>query len=120
MVKAIIQSKEKWNDTGIDVVKDVLYTYSAKGIWKDSDRECDANGYSNFMLDIFSFTKRTYSAKWFQLIGVINKDSKYTIKFRKDDTFIAPENGRLWAYANDACFAYKNNSGYIELELNEQ
>jgi ABC-type phosphate transport system substrate-binding protein len=32
--------------------------------------------------------------------------------------FIAPASGRLWAYANDAAFAYWNNKGSVALTIN--
>ena len=114
MVMATIKSNEKWNDTGIDLIEGRRYTYTATGLWKDWKTECDADGYSSFYLDLVSIAKRNPCAKWFQLIGVVNKS---TIELGTKGTFIAPANGRLLAYANDAGFAYGNNSGHIELEV---
>jgi hypothetical protein len=113
-------SIEKWNDTGIDLIKDREYKYTATGKWKDWFIECDADGYSNFFMElIFRRTKRRPSAKWFQLVGEVDKDISHTIELGKGGTFIAPENGRLWVYANDASFAYWNNCGCIELTVEE-
>jgi hypothetical protein len=113
-----IFSVEKWNDAEIDLIKGCQYEYKATGKWKDWFIECDANGYSNFLMDLFlRWAKRSPSAKWFQLVGVVDKDKSYTVELGTEGTFIAPENGRLWVYANDVCFAYWNNYGYIELEI---
>ena len=114
MVVATIESREKWNDTGIDLIEGHRYAYIATGRWMDWKTECDADGYSSFCLDLVSITKRRPCAKWFQLIGVVNKNP---IELGTKGTFIAPANGRLLAYANDAGFAYGNNSGHIELEV---
>jgi hypothetical protein len=114
---AIIKSVEKWNDTGFDLIKGSQYSYTAIGCWKDWIIKCNPNGYSFFLLDLISSPKRTPSAKWFQLIGVVNRDTSYTIELGSKGTFIAPENGRLWAYANDVDSAYHNNSGSIVLNV---
>jgi hypothetical protein len=119
---ATIESREKWNDTGIDLIEGQEYKYEAIGKWKDwFMKPCDANGYSHCCLDLLSCTKRKRSAKWFQLIGVVmDKNTKkplYTICFSNEGTFTAHASGRLWAYANDAWIAYGNNSGSIELNI---
>jgi hypothetical protein len=116
-VMATIKSMEKWNDTGFDLIKGSQYSYIAIGCWRDWIIKCNANGYSFFLLDLISSLKRTPSAKWFQLIGVVKEDISYTIELGSKGTFISPGNGRLWAYANDANFAYHNNSGSIKLEV---
>ncbi len=116
MVK--IESREKWNDTGIDLIEGCRYTYTATGLWKDWIIECDADGYSCLLMDLISTIKRRPFAKWFQLIGVVNQNMSDSIELGTNGNFIAPANGRLWAFANDADFAYGNNSGYVELEVN--
>lgn len=116
-----IESKEQWTDTGIELSKNSHYKYEAKGKWNDWFIKCDADGYPdllNFLMDLFlRRIKRTPSAKWFQLIGVVNKDILYTIDLGVKGEFVAPKNGRLWVYANDADSAYHNNSGSIELKV---
>lgn len=114
---ARIESKERWNDTGIDLIENHQYQYTATGEWKDGDRICNANGYSDPILDIFSFLKRSRSAQWFQLIGSVDKKTKYTIDLGTNDVFTAPASGRLWVYANDANWFYFNNDGSIELHI---
>jgi hypothetical protein len=118
---ATIESSQKWNDTGIDLIEGQKYKYEAIGEWKDGKmKSCDANGYSDFFLDLLSWTKRNRHAKWFQLIGVVNKNTKNplcTICFSDKGTFTAHASGRLWAYANDAWIAYGNNSGSIKLTI---
>lgn len=115
-----IESTKKWNDTGIDLIEGRRYTYTATGHWKDWIIECDADGYSCLLMDLVRIIKRIPSAKWFQLIGVVNQNMSDPIELGTNGDFIAPANGRLWAFANDAEFAYGNNSGHVELDVNIQ
>jgi hypothetical protein len=119
MVK--IESKERWTDTGIKPSKNSLYKYEAMGKWNDWFIKCDADGYPkilNFLMDLFlRRIKRTPSAKWFQLIGIVNKDILHTINLGVKGKFIAPENGQLWVSVNDADSAYHNNFGNIDLKV---
>jgi hypothetical protein len=82
-----IESKKRWNDTGINLIENHQYQYTATGEWKDKDRICDADGYSDPSLDIFSFLKCRRSAQWFQLIGSVNQKTKYTIDLGKNGVF---------------------------------
>lgn len=112
-----IKSDQKWNDTGMDLIKGQTYSYQAVGQWIDWYIPSDANGFSKPLMDLFSWTKRTPSAKWFQLIGVVDKNPSHTVCLGNKGVFTSPASGRLWAYANDAELAYFNNSGAIELEV---
>jgi hypothetical protein len=100
-----------------DLIENHQYQYTATGEWKDKDRICDADGYSDPSLDIFSFLKRRRSAQWFQLIGSVDKKPNYIIDLGTNGVFTAPASGRLWVYANDASWFYFNNHGSIELHI---
>lgn len=113
-----INSRLRWNDTLIDVVEGLAYQYVADGQWTDASRECNADGYSGTWLDSLSFLKRCGSAKWFQLVAAVDQKSSQTIVLGHAGQFIAPASGRLWAYANDATFAYWNNKGSLALTIN--
>ena len=114
-----IESKKQWNDTGINLIKNNQYEFTATGEWKDKDKICNANGCSDptLLQNIFSFLKRRRSAQWFQLIGSVDQNTKYTINLGTNGVFTAPASGRLWVYANDANWFYFNNHGSIELHI---
>ena len=116
---ATIFSKAKWNNTTIKLIEGRRYRYQAIGRWKDWYIECDADGYTNFFMNLFKWLKRVPKAKWFQLIGAVDQDLSQPILLGKGGTFIAPGSGILWAFANDAEFAYGNNSGSLELQIDE-
>ena len=112
-----INSRLKWNDTRIDVVEGLTYHYEADGRWTDWSRECNADGYCDTRLDLLSFLKRCRSAKWFQLVAAVDRKASQTIVLGRSGQFIAPASGHLWAYANDAAFAYWNNKGTVALTI---
>jgi hypothetical protein len=117
---ATVYSKNKWNDTNIRVVAGRTYSYRAKGQWKDKNIECDADGFTHVWMDLSGWMiKRVPSAKWFQLIATVGKDKSHVIKLGTSGRFKAPRSGTLWAFANDASFAYANNSGAVELDVDE-
>jgi hypothetical protein len=112
-----INSRLKWNDTRIDVIAGLTYEYGADGQWTDWTRICDADGYSDPKLDLLSFLKRCRSAQWFQLVAAVDQKASQSIVLGCSGQFIAPASGRLWAYANDAAFAYWNNNGSVALTI---
>lgn len=112
-----IDSYLKWNDTQVDVIEGLTYRYIADGHWSDWSRTCNADGYSDTMLDLWGFLKRCRSAQWFQLVAVVDQKPNKTVVLGCSGQFIAPASGRLWAYANDATFAYWNNKGSLNLTI---
>ena len=116
---AIINSEDKWNDTGFKLVAGRRYRFTATGRWTDWFKECDADGFSNFLMSLSNWSKRVRSAPWFRLIGAVDKDLDEPIILGTRGEFIAPRSGTLWAFANDAGFAYGNNKGCVELTIEE-
>jgi hypothetical protein len=119
-----IYSRKKWNDTKVDLIKDCEYKFKATGMWFDWFIPCSADGYPDaldrLMDNIFGrCKKRSPSPKWFQLVGEVDKNKSHTIELGKEGTFFAPENGRLFVYANDVSSAYWNNYGAIKLEITQ-
>jgi hypothetical protein len=117
VVMVTVDSRRKWNDTGTDLIQGKQYRYRATGSWQDWYIVCDANGYSRWMLWLFGWMRRVPVAHWFQLIGVVDKAMSHPIRMGTEGTFTAPASGRLWVFANDAAFAYGNNTGTIELQV---
>jgi hypothetical protein len=117
MVK--IDSREKWNDTGIDLVAGRRYRFNAEGKWKDWFIECDADGFSNVVMNLSNWAKRVRAAPWFRLIGAVDKNLDDPIILGVTGEFVAPATGVLWAFANDAKFAYGNNHGSVDLSIEE-
>ena len=114
--KFIIDSKLKWNSTGLSVFAREEYYFEANGTWKDAGIECTADGYNYWALTLATIFRRSFNNKWFALIGTVDKSGrkyligqKNTIKFCKA--------GTLYFYTNDIIFMYWNNHGAIELTI---
>ncbi len=90
---AIIFSRDKWNNTNIKLIEGRSYRYQAIGRWKDWYIECDADGYTNFFMDLAKWLKRVPKAKWFQLVGAVDQDLSQPILLGTRGTFIAPASG---------------------------
>ena len=62
-------------------------------------------------------SKRKDDAKWFALIGTVDKEHPWVVKDGAE--FIAEATGRLYLYFNDFQLEpyYTNNSGWVVLDL---
>lgn len=127
-------SREKYNDPELVLKKGKEYQVFAYGIWYDKSIACSAEGYTSEQfkgfIKIFSSLekmRRIPDADWFSLIGVVEKSLDNIINlgglFKESDsskvTFIAPESGRLYLFANDLNFMYHNNREYLIVSIEE-
>ena len=120
---ATIEAKEKWNDTGYRLSKGKNYRFTASGKWIDWCIETDANGYSRWWLYLAVLLRRVPKARWFSLIGAIDRRPRTQFDIgrliRENRVYRAKISGELSCFANDVGFAYGNNKGSIELEVEE-
>lgn len=119
-----IDSEELWNPTGIWL--EVGSTYDLQVIpdtqtWTDGklfSKTCKADGFSNFVLDWFSYLKRSPKNKWFTLMGVIEKDEATCFAIGLECINYKPAtSGELNCFANDAWKHYGNNKGKLNLTV---
>lgn len=110
-----IFAKQRWNDTGVEVENGETYLLEAAGKWRDLVITTDADGYSNWYMWLFNRFKRFKQAKWFTLIGCINKSGDFIIGKTTKKNF--KESGKLYCYANDGWCFYSNNFGSLELTI---
>lgn len=112
-------SREKWNDTGIQVSAGETYRFEATGEWDDASHRCGPEGYDspNFILRAAEKLRRVPNARWFALIGVVNHDlsTAFVIGQGVQQTFAA--SGPLSCFANDVSFMYWNNKGSVKLTI---
>lgn len=120
---AEIKSCELWNRTPFLLRAGTSYRFSATGTWKDWSIECDATGYESFKLRPFERLRRMRHARWFSLIGVVDKAKETCfdigLLIESGGTYTAAVDGTLFCFANDVSFMYWNNSGVIDLEVIE-
>jgi len=121
-----IPAKDKWVNTGIDLVAGRTYTLSAHGTWTDRRMSCGPQGYHSlaypnrlvaFLLLAASPTRRLPNTRWFALVGAIAKRHRFVIGAGR--TFVPTHDGPLWCFANDTWTAYGNNIGFVELTVTD-
>ena len=117
--QATIEAKEKWNDTGIELISGQEYHFTARGQWIDLTIECDTSGYAspNLLFRATEWLRRSPRSRWFVLITAINKDKHTQFEIGTDRTVVAPTSGILTCYANDISFMYWNNHCSVELSV---
>ena len=104
-----------WNKTVLEILPGETYQFEAEGRWTDSTFKTDADGYTNWYMNLYNYFKRVKNAKWFELIGSIDKVNFYRIG--KKSTFTFREAGTLCLFANDVSGFYWNNSGKLLLTI---
>jgi hypothetical protein len=119
LAQATIKAREKWNDSGIELVAGHEYHFTARGRWTDWWIECDADGYAspNLILKVLEGFRRSPRSRWFALIGAINADEHTLFEIGTERTLIAPASGILTCYANDGARAYWNNRDSVQLSV---
>ena len=121
--KATLQANCKNNPTGIQLVKGKKYSFSAEGTWYDAKIPSSATGYERKKLALFKPLRRAPKSKWFSVIGNVDKnratffDIGQLIENR--GTYTAVSSGELFCFANDIIFMYGNNSGSVDLIVEE-
>ena len=115
MPDARIDSKAKWNRTGIQVTAGTTYQLSASGRWFDASHECGPDGYDDPKLARWVRLRRFPAARWFTLIGSIDGRNEFAIG--NGLQWKAPATGELRCYANDVGIMYWNNRGSVTLRV---
>lgn len=115
MPTVTIRARERWNDTGIDLVAGATYRLVATGRWRDWFIDTDADGFTRWYLR--PFRRRVPGERWFKLIGCVGQDESRCFAIGKASTLVAPASGRLYCFANDAPSAYWNNEGELTLTV---
>ena len=115
-----IIARNKWNHTGFQLEQGVEYKFSAQGQWIDwyivHGPDGDGSG-ANLFLRLFEHFRRRPKDKWFALIGAVGEDESTTFLIGSNLRFRANHSGELTCYANDVPWAYDNNRGSIQLEV---
>jgi len=121
-----IHARQYWNDTGVDLLEGRSYRLSVVPelgkTLKDANFVAggiageDWNSLAHKTAE-FLHGKRMDKAKWFALIGTIDKRLPWIIT---DGSIVtAPASGRLFCYVNDVSFEafYQNNDGWVVLDV---
>jgi hypothetical protein len=121
-----IHANQYWNDTGVDLIAHTRYRLTVMPhvgeALKDAKYEAksiageDWNSLPYKIGEILHL-KRMDEARWFALIGTIDRSHAWIVT--DGEIVTAPASGRLICYFNDVEYEgrYKNNSGWVVLDV---
>jgi hypothetical protein len=95
------------------------YRFSAGGTWCDASIACGPDGYSNpnLALRLAEGLRRVPGARWFMLMGTVDRDTSLLKAIGPGATITFPKSGKLSCFANDVWLMYFNNRGSVMLTV---
>lgn len=122
-----IRARDRWNETGVMLVRGHRYRLKATGRWTDFFITCDANGFTSDRaprltrgkLKEYEHRRRAPHENWFTLLGAYGRDDSTLFRIGVERILDAERDGQLVCFANDVWKAYWNNWGEVELEVTE-
>ena len=122
-----VHAREKFNNTGIKLIKGDWYHIQAAVTeqWKDKNITCNADGwkserFSNPMKKLFQLSERWRvmpEVDWFTLIGTYANHRQNHIALGSECKFMSTFDDELLLSANDIPWLYWNNSGQIKVSI---
>ena len=121
MPSVAITSTEHWVDTGITLEAGKKYDLVATGEWKDASIVTGPDGYDsvNLLQKGTEGLRRVPTAKWFALIGALDRRKDTEFHIGSKAVYAPTETGQLTCFANDLVGFYGNNHGDITLSVTE-
>ncbi len=123
-----VRAPEQYSWSGVRVESGGYYVFvvPAKQQWRDKKIKCGPEGwqseqlpwYKEAAIRLFEARRRCPKANWFELVGAVGDDGKNFFRIGRggqDSTYQPPEDGELFAFANDLRTMYGNNHGKIEV-----
>lgn len=126
----MVRAKEQYSWSGVRLEAGGHYAFVVPdgAQWTDKDTKCGPDGwktedlpwYKKELFEVFEGRRRCPKANWFELIGTIGDDEEHFFRIGAggaDATYQAPEDGELYAFANDLRSMYGNNHGEFEIQV---
>lgn len=101
--------------------KGLTYRITARGSWKDKETQCGPGGYASnsLLFRLAEPLRRKWHANWFALIGSQRSLLACSFVIGESVTYRPRSDGMLWCFANDIWFMYFNNTGTVEVTVEE-
>lgn len=114
-----VEARQKWTDSNLEVEAGTRYRISVTSTqkWKDWFVASGPDGYSKWVLKPVEFLRRAPDAPWFALMAAIDRREPFLVG--QTCEFEASTSGRLEFYANDIGFMYWNNSGSMDVSVEQ-
>jgi hypothetical protein len=124
-----IDSKLKWNRTGVLMTAGASYSFQGEGEWIDGGIRTDPDGFpsarapwwSRWLLRLFESRRRAPAERWFCLMGSEGASAAAVFRIGKSRAaWTATMDGELTCFANDVRIAYWNNEGSVTLSVTRE
>lgn len=114
-----VAARPRWTATGIVLVSGARYRAHAEGTWRDRHIATDAAGYDspNPLFRLAQWLRRHPRARWFALVGTVDRRWGTRVVLGSAAEFAAPATGELVCYANDLLPMLFNNRGSVRLTV---
>lgn len=115
----VIHACDFWSREVLPVREGQRYRLSASGTWHDLAYACNADGYEspNAYMRFFEHWRRVPAARWFALIGALDRDAETLVVLGREHIYVPPRDGELSFFANDVPGMYWNNWGTLVLAV---
>ena len=126
----VVNARDRYSPSGIHLEAGAHYSFSvpADQQWFDEDISCGPEGWrsedlpwaQHVAVRFFEPKRRCRTGNWFELIGAVGDfdDHFFRIGAGGDArTYTAPEDGMLYAFANDLYSRYGNNTGTMKVTV---
>jgi hypothetical protein len=117
MTQVIVPSRACWTATGVSVAANQTVEFQAAGVWRDWYIDCGPDGYERWYLLPLAPFRRVPKASWFCLCVTLDQDLSTAVPIGSAKRVLFDRGGTLFAFANDASWAYGNNSGAVTLSI---
>lgn len=127
-----IYANQIFNHSGLlfKTGQEYLFTIDMNQTWFDSDIACSPAGWDrkqelghikSFIVKGYEHERRHSKAMWFAAIGTVNRTDEGNFEILKhtapSTAYPVTVDGEFYTYANDLLTYYKNNMGWIGLEV---
>ena len=125
-----VRAKEQYSWSGLRLEAGGHYAFviPEDEEWRDKSIVCGPEGwkteelpwYKEEIVEFLEWRRRCPKADWFELIGTVGDDEEHFFRIGRggeDATYQAPEDGELFAFANDLRTMYGNNHGEIKVHV---
>lgn len=125
-----VDARHRYAPTGVRMTAGAHYSFTIADDqgWRDGEISCGPDGwrsedlpwYQQVAVGLFEPRRRCRKANWFELIGVLGDHDDHYFRIGtggEDRTYTAPEDGMLYAFANDLYSRYGNNLGAIRVTV---
>lgn len=126
LLRTTVPAREMWVATPAVIRTGRRITVRARGIWWDFYIPCGPNGYpAGLAYRLGRRPRLDDEGRYFRLMGRIGDldgppatdDATQTFAIGPTRTIVAPRDGRLYLFANDAADRYGNNWGRLRVEI---